>query len=490
MANEFVWDDHFFVEGNAAVQGKTSLDSLWLKPVKFERSVLPLWRPLPLTVYAALRCLFGTSPVLFHLANVLLHAAVLVLLFVWLVELRVPPATAFVAAALYGVHPFLTSAVTYVAGMADPLAAFFSLIALIAWHRAFRWCEGEPKKSCWQKLLLAGSFSWLCALFCKEWALLLPLLAALSFVGEGGARSHNAQLFRKTGFWTCLFIAGIYVCFRSEVFAKAETITTIQMDWRERIACGVMSFGFYQLGGLFPFNLRMDRYYHLAKPEFWLWFAAGILFVMGWYYSVKRFGSLWIRSGAWRGFGWFLMFWLFHSNLLFVLNAHVAEHWMYFAFMGLAWAGADLWVACGPTLRPSTHRAVLVVLTLFGLFWAGRGFARQLDWQDDFTFFRRNIEAGADTSRSHLSLGFAYAKEGNFPEAADHFAKVLEKDPGNFQAAIALARCQFFMGHYSEAAAMVKQIRMRYPTDPILQWFEKDCVKAMEDQKREKSGQK
>lgn len=488
MANEFVWDDHFFIQGNAAVQGRAPLGSLWTKPIKFERAVLPLWRPLPLTVYAALRFVFGTSPVLFHLASVLLHAAVVVLLFAWLIELRVPARVAFIAAALYAVHPFLTSAVTYVAGMADPLAAVFSLIALIAWHRSYLRFGDEPKKGCWQKLLLAGALSWLCALFCKEWALLLPLLAALSFAGE--ARSPKARLYWKTGFWTCLFIAGIYFCFRSEVFARADTIATIQMGWRERIACGIMSFGFYQLGGLFPINLRMDRYYHLANPEFWVWFAAGGLFILGWYYSARKFGSLWIRSGAWRGLSWFLMFWLFHSNLMFVLNAHTAEHWMYLAYMGLAWAGADLWTSCAPTLRPSTRRAVFLALTLFGLFWAGRSFARQLDWQDDFTFFQTNIEAGADTTRSHMALGSAYAKEGDFLNAADHFTIVLDKDPENFHAWMALARCHYFMGNYSKAAAMVQQIRGRYPTDPVLQWFEQDCIKAMEKQKKEKSGRK
>src|SRR5690349_16129314 len=88
IPNEFVWDDHFLIEGNAAVQGKASISTLWLKPIKFERSVLPLWRPLPMTAYAGLQHSFGTSPIIFHLVNVLLHAAVAGLLFAWLLEMR------------------------------------------------------------------------------------------------------------------------------------------------------------------------------------------------------------------------------------------------------------------------------------------------------------------------------------------------------------------------------------------------------------------
>lgn len=482
-ANEFVWDDHFFVEGNAAVQGKAPLSSLWLKPVKFERAILPLWRPLPLTVYAALRSVFGTSAAAFHRASVLLHAAVALLLFLWFVEMRISRPVAFAASALYAVHPFLTSAVTYVAGMADPLAAFFSLTALLLWQRAFRSVGDAPQGKLWQKGLLAGCLAWLCALFCKEWALLVPALAAISFAGGGRKRSAGESLFWKAGFWTCLFIAGIYVCFRSEVFAKSECISSIRMDFLERIACAVMSSGFYQLGGLFPVNLRMDRYYHLAKPEFWWWFMAGASLLFGWFFAVRQFKDAWFKSGAWRGFAWFWIFWLFHSNLPFVLNAHVAEHWMYFAYMGLAWAGADLWTSCAPSLRPRARGIVGMTLVLFGLFWAGRTFARQLDWQDDFVFFQRNIAAGADTTRSHLSLGSAYAREGDFANAAAQFSKVLEKDPGHFQAAVALARCHFFMGDYAKAAAIVRQMRARHPADPVLGWFEADCIKALQAKK-------
>lgn len=484
-ANEWVWDDHFFVEQNAVVQGKAPVSNLWTQPVRFERSVLPLWRPLPLSAHALLRAAAGSVPAIFHVASVLLHASVVVLLFLWLREMRVPGPPAFAAAALYGVHPYLTSAVAYVSGVADPLAALFSLLALIAWHRAYLRFGERPGTNAWQKWVLSGCLFWLAALFCKEWTLILPGLAVIAFAGTGRRRAGHGRLFWTVGCWTCLFFAGIYFCFRSEVFAGAETetVTTLRMDFPERIACAVMSLGFYQLGGILPFNLRMDRYYHLARPEFWLWFAAGAALFIAWYAAFKRFGGAWVRSGAWRGLCWFLALWLFHSNLIFVLNAHVAEHWMYFAYMGLAWAAADLWSHFGASLSPGARRVLPAMVLILGLFWSARSFIRQLDWQDDLTFFSRNIEAGADTTRSHLALGSAYAREGDFQKASDHFSRVLEKDPMHFQATMALARCYYFAGDAAKAAAIVRQLRARHPTDPVLQWFEADCVRAMEAKK-------
>jgi len=482
-ANEFVWDDHFFVETNASVQGKAPVSAFWLKPVKYERAVLPLWRPVPLTLYAGLWAIVGNSPAVFHLAGVLVHAGVVLLLFQWLTGMGAGRGVAFTAAAIYAVHPFLTSAVAYVAGMADPLAALFSLAALLFWRDAFLRFETAPAASRWQKRLLLGGLAWFCALLCKEWTLMVPLLAAIAFAGDRRKKSAANLRVWKMGLWLCLLIAGIYVCWRSEIFAKAELVTTVRMDLGERIACAVMSFGFYQLGGLLPFNLRMDRYYALTNPEFWWWFSAGAALLIYWLYLLRNHAGALVRSGAWRGFAWFWILWLFHSNLPFVLNAHVAEHWMYFAFIGLAWALTDLWTAAEPSLKPRTRGAIVVCLVALGLFWAGRSFVRQLDWQDDFVFFARNIEAGADTSRSHLSLGSAYAREGEFEKAAEHFARVLEKDPGHFQATMALARCHYFMRDYAKAAAIAGQLRARYPTDPILEWFERDCLKGLEKKK-------
>jgi tetratricopeptide (TPR) repeat protein len=250
------------------------------------------------------------------------------------------------------------------------------------------------------------------------------------------------------------------------------------------VAAAVASFGFYHIAGIFPFNLRMDRYYALTEPEFWRWYAAGLVAIVVWLAVCRRFAGRLRRSGAWRGLLWFLMFWFVQSNIPFVLNAHFAEHWMYFAYLGLAWAAADAWSEAKDLLPEAIRQAVVILALCLGFLWAGRSFMRQPDWRDDYVFFESNIRAGADTSRSHKSLALAYARDQRFAEAVPHFVRAVEKDPRDFGARWALARCYFFGGDYAKAAALASELRNEYPKDIVLEGFESHCRKALEERKR------
>src|SRR6266478_4228821 len=70
------------------------------------------WRPLAIFVHAINYSLAGTHPAYYHLFNILIHAAVVVLLFQLFSEMLGRPRVAFVAALLFAVHPLHTEAVT------------------------------------------------------------------------------------------------------------------------------------------------------------------------------------------------------------------------------------------------------------------------------------------------------------------------------------------------------------------------------------------
>ena len=99
---------------------------------------VPMYRPLTTLSYTVNYALGGLDPFGFHLANVLLHAAVcvLVLLLGLRVGLGLPAAS--VAAALFAVMPVHVEAVANVAGRKDLLVAVFSIGAILAHSRAMR----------------------------------------------------------------------------------------------------------------------------------------------------------------------------------------------------------------------------------------------------------------------------------------------------------------------------------------------------------------
>ena len=129
---------------------------------------------------AALGGLFGGSaghmqfdPALFHAANLLVHSANVVLVFLLGLSLvdkletkSLAYVAAFVGALLFAIHPLQTEAVAWVSGLRDLLATFFALLSILLYLRG-------PKG--W--LLYLGSI--LCfglAILAKANVVVLPLI--------------------------------------------------------------------------------------------------------------------------------------------------------------------------------------------------------------------------------------------------------------------------------------------------------------------------
>ncbi|MGO9097212.1 MAG: tetratricopeptide repeat protein [Bryobacteraceae bacterium] len=101
-----------------------------------------VWGPLstrPLAYFTFwLNCqLGGSDPLGFHLVNLALHLAAVLLLWELLRHL-IPPRAAFIGALLFAVHPIQSEPVAYVFARPILLAAVFCLLSAIAW------LEGRP----------------------------------------------------------------------------------------------------------------------------------------------------------------------------------------------------------------------------------------------------------------------------------------------------------------------------------------------------------
>ncbi len=92
------------------------------------------YRPLSALSLALDHRLFGTDPLGYHLQNVLLGAAVSLLLFALLCRLNIPLPISWLAAAIFAVHPAHALTVNEVLGRAPLLGMLFFLLALL-WSR-------------------------------------------------------------------------------------------------------------------------------------------------------------------------------------------------------------------------------------------------------------------------------------------------------------------------------------------------------------------
>jgi len=127
LLNGFTFDDFLFVLHNPGVT-HLSVSQL-VQPTKASN----LFRPVTFGSFALNFALEGAHPLGYHVVNLLLHAAVTLLLYLVLLKLlegvQQGAGVAWAAALLFAVHPIHTEAVASIVGRAELLAAGFLLAA-------------------------------------------------------------------------------------------------------------------------------------------------------------------------------------------------------------------------------------------------------------------------------------------------------------------------------------------------------------------------
>src|SRR5580704_1382497 len=133
LMNSFVYDDSFQVVENPYVHSFHYLRQIFTTNVwSFQgaQGITNYYRPLMTLGYMLSYQIAGAVPFSFHLANLLLHAVVVWLVFCFLRRLS-GERVALVAAGLFALHPIHTESVAWIAGVTDlELAVFYILTFL------------------------------------------------------------------------------------------------------------------------------------------------------------------------------------------------------------------------------------------------------------------------------------------------------------------------------------------------------------------------
>ncbi|MDM7913692.1 MAG: O-GlcNAc transferase, partial [Candidatus Eisenbacteria bacterium] len=137
MRAGFLWDDDDHVTENVALRSLGGLARIWLEP-----GATPQYYPLVHTSFWIEYHLWGTSPLGYHLVNVLLHVTVALLFGLALSRLSVPGA--WWAAAFFALHPVHVETVAWITERKNLLSALFYLLALLAWLRGHPIGENKP----------------------------------------------------------------------------------------------------------------------------------------------------------------------------------------------------------------------------------------------------------------------------------------------------------------------------------------------------------
>ena len=431
----FIWDDDIYVKNNPLLTAPDGFKRIW-----FSMDSPSQYFPLTYTVFRIEHSLWGLNLTGYHCVNILFHAFNALLVWRLLKRLSVPGA--WLAAALFALHPVQVESVAWITELKSVLSLFFVLLTLICWIEFVR----EQSRRFWYGLALAF---YALALFSKTTACTLPaaLMLILWLQAKPIGWQRLAQVFPFLAMGLGMGLLTVWW----ERFHQGTHGTLFSMNLLERILVASHAVWFY-LGKLFwPVNLTFSYPRWTIDPARlsaygWLAMGVGLGAVI---YFARRFVGRSVEVAA--------MFYvatlspLLGFVMLFTFRyTFVADHYQYVASIGLfALVAAGIAIAC--KTRPLLKRAGggALVLTLGLLTWQQAGIYR-----DQETLWRDTLTKNPKSWMAYVNLGDYFFSEGRNREAEDNYRKAIEIDSKNMYKGIVqnnLGNAQAAQGRLKEA---------------------------------------
>lgn len=455
----FVWDDDFHVTGNALLRSIDGLRRIWLEP-----TATPQYYPLVHTTFWLEYRLWGLQPAGYHAVNVLLHAVNAVL--AWRVLLRLAVPGAWLAAAVFALHPVHVESVAWISERKNVLSLAFYLGALLVWTGAASQPPAAQRRAMAPVLVL-----FLAALLSKTVACSLPAaMLVLAWWQRGRIRRVDLLV---TG---PMFVLGLAFGLMT-VYLERHHVGAVGEDFNltlpERLLVAGRALWFYAGKLCWPTNLtfiyeRWTLDTHSAAQ--WAFPLAAAVVVC----------AVWAARGK-LGRGPLAGLLLFGGTLAPALGlidfypmrySFVADHFQYAASLALialaAAAAVRALEALGPRGRPlGLALCGLALAALGGLTW------RQTQaYRDAATLWRDTLAKNPNCWMAWHNLGNLLLHEGRSDEAVAMYGKSLELVGSRSGPQVAQAHCNLarLLQSQAEEAALDGQharadVRFRQAAD-------------------------
>jgi hypothetical protein len=387
------------------------------------------YRPFVTTLFTLEWLTAGGAPWVFHLVNILLAVAVSVAMY-WCARAVLAPLGAWVAAALFAVHPVHVEVTGNVVGQSELIVALCLLVAIGIYVRARRAGALTPRKSIAIQLLFA------LALLAKEHAMVLP---ALFFAAEATvipAESWRARVRAvRTLMLALVAIALAYLFVRGRIqsdlagFIPYPVFRFLHMSAVQRI--GTMMNEIPRIAQLILFPVRLAADYSppdvlvaegpaLAQlPGAFICLSAVLLaIVLRNRVAVVSFALAWV-----------ILAFLPVSNLLIPAGFITAERTLFLPSAGavlLAGALAEYLARRASRSRQRVALAGLAVLLVAGLV---RSIDRQKIWKNNDVFFAALMRDAPNSYRAHFLHGRHLAQHEHMRDMEMEYRRAIRMFP-------------------------------------------------------------
>lgn len=485
--NGFTYDDQFIVHNNTAMH---DLGNWW----RFFG--VPYWpaawgsdgyRPLTILSYSLQWNAAHGLPWIFHAVNIALYAAVSVAVF-YLAETCLPFAAAWVAAALFAVHPLHVEAVANVVGQSELLVALFMVPAVTFYVRR----RNANALTVGAMLVIAALY--VAACLSKEHGFVLPvLLLAAEIIIVVDKTPFRLRLVALRPFALSLgVIAAAYLWVHAQInqdLTGFHPYVPFMVLGLGRVGRAFTMFGLVpEWFRLFLWPMRLTAEY--GPPEFPVVANFQLYQIPG---LLALIATLALGIATWRkapavsfGIWWLVITLLPTSNFIVPSGILIAERTLFTPTIGVMIALAAIvpWVyqhARTRVLRIIGIAALPIVLAL----GTWRSMERTRIWKDNQTLFEATILDAPYVYRSHFmlgawhmslkhmiagereyqiamalydkdpyvyySIGEEYRQFGMYKPAITNFRRALEVDTTMFEARARLALSLAGLGRWPEA---------------------------------------
>ena len=466
----FVWDDDSWTTRIIGLlRDPSGLRLIWFQPTALQQ-----YYPLSGTTFWLDYQLwkFWTTP--YHVENVLLHA--LAALLFWRLLLRLQLPGAWLASALFALHPVMVESVAWITERKNVLSLVFYLGALLAYLRYAQGvssgrCQVTRTDSipshvtCHVSLFYALAFVlFLCALLAKTTTFSLPAVILLIGWWKRGQIRWRADVLPTLPFFALAIGLCLVTSWLEKYHVGAEG-SDFALTFPQRCLVAGRAFWFY-LGHLF-WPAKLCFVYPRWQPNpgsGWQWLfpatAIGALF------------TLWLARGR-TGRGPVTALFFYVGTLFPVLgfmNAYgmrysfVWDHWVYLSALGIIALAAALVVRVAESLRTPAviyGFAAIVLPVLARLTWSQAGM-----YTDTETLWRRTLAGNPDCWLAHTDLGIYLHDRGHAEEAIENFRRAIQINPNNSESLDDLGLALAAKGRFEEAIENYRKAIQINPNNP------------------------